>query len=137
MCGLLTSPPGYRSRLYGAIFEVHFELTHLLMRGKNENEEPGLDTYMAGVSALHVLVPPKPTCVTPTRVTPKRNGLGKLDLMESPMEKSRISYLPLTTTPLLPLYGPRYLNALNTLITAFQSRSFTFTINFIDTYIML
>lgn len=83
MRGDLIDPPLYRSRLCGAIAEVHFELTHWSMRGKNN--DPDRDTYTADVVAIRVLVPPKPTMVTPK----KRRVLDRMDPMESPTKKSR------------------------------------------------
>lgn len=83
MHGDLIDPHFYRSRLCGAIVEMHFELTHWSMRGRNE--ESGRDTYTADVSALRVLVPPKAISVTPK----KRKAVAKMDPMESPSKKSR------------------------------------------------
>lgn len=83
MHGGLIDPHFYRSRLSGALVEMHFELTHWSMRGKND--EAGRDTYTADVVALCVLVPPKPVVVTPK----KRKPLANIDPMESPTKKTR------------------------------------------------
>jgi hypothetical protein len=78
MHGHLIHPMFYRNRLLGAVVELHFELTHWSMKGKND--EPGCDTYTADVVAIRVLVPPKPTLVTPR----KRKVYHRMDPLESP-----------------------------------------------------
>jgi hypothetical protein len=83
MQGHLIAPIQYRSRLEGAVVELHFELSHWSIGGKET--EPSSDTYVADVTQIRVLVPPKPRVVTPT----KRKVLRRIDLLESPTKKSR------------------------------------------------
>ena len=52
----------YCSCLAGAVVELHFELSHLSIGGKET--EPSFDTYIADVAQIWVLIPPKPWVVT-------------------------------------------------------------------------
>jgi hypothetical protein len=91
MHGHLIHPLSYRSRLSGAVVELHFELSHWSMRGRNG--EPSCDTFAADMVAIRVLVPPKPTLVTPR----KRKVYDKMDpfASPSPSKKARIMSLKL------------------------------------------
>ena len=81
MHGHLIAPHQYRLRLEGAVVEMHFELNHWSISGKDN--EPNTDTYSADVSQIRVLIPPKPRLVTPT----KRKVLRRIDPLESPTKK--------------------------------------------------
>ncbi|KAG6824516.1 hypothetical protein H0H92_006634 [Tricholoma furcatifolium] len=81
-------PTFYRTCLVGAIVELNFELTHWAM--KSRNSEAACDTYTADIVAVHVLVPPKPTVITPR----KRKVFHKMDPLSSPspIKKPRLFY---------------------------------------------
>ena len=84
----LIPPNLYRSHLAGAIIELHFELTHWLMKGRNG--EVSCDTYAADIVVICVLILLKPTLVTPR----KRKVFDKLDpfASPSPQKKARTAF---------------------------------------------
>ena len=65
MHGHLIKLMQYRNQLEGAVVELHFELRHWSI-GRKEGE-PHSDTYIADVTQIRVLVPPKPRVVTPMK----------------------------------------------------------------------
>ena len=83
MHGYLIPPNMYHNHLAGAIVELHFELTHWSMKGRNG--EASCDTYAADIIAIHVLILPKPTLVTPR----KRKVFDKLDPFASPSPRKK------------------------------------------------
>ena len=83
MHGYLIPPNLYRSHLAGAVVELHFELTHWLMKGRNG--EVSCDTYAADIVVIRVLVLPKPMLVTPR----KRKVFDKLDPFASPSPRKK------------------------------------------------
>ena len=78
MHGHLIHPLSYCNQLAGAIVEFHFELSHWSMKG--QNGELSCDTYAADIVAIHILVPLKPTLVTPH----KCKVYDKMDPFASP-----------------------------------------------------
>lgn len=83
MHGYLIDPLSYRNRLAGAIVELHFELSHWSMKGRAG--EASCDTYAADIVVIRVLVPPRPTLVTPR----KRKVFDKLDPFASPSPRKK------------------------------------------------
>jgi len=78
MHGYLIHPLSYRKQLAGATVELHFELSHWSMKGRNG--EASCDTYAADIVAICVLAPPKPILVTLC----KCKVFDKLDPFASP-----------------------------------------------------
>ena len=65
MQGHLIAPFQYCSHLEGAVVELHFELSHWSIGGKET--EPSSDTYVADVTQIQILIPFKPQVVMPTK----------------------------------------------------------------------
>lgn len=63
----LIDPTMYCRRLEGAIVKVDFTLTHWSIGVKAKSDQAASDTYGADIVKLSVLVPPKPTVVTPQK----------------------------------------------------------------------
>ena len=89
MHGILIPPTLYRNRLSGATVELHFEVTHWAMKGRNGKASS--DTYVADIVAIRVLVPPKPTLVTPR----KRKIYDRMDPFASPSPRKKARLLTL------------------------------------------
>ncbi|TFK80706.1 hypothetical protein K466DRAFT_503415 [Polyporus arcularius HHB13444] len=82
MHGDLINPRFYRARLQGALVELHFSLTHWRIGSKKESSK--VDVFVAELDYLRVLVPPKPT-----PVTPRKRKVSAVDPTPSPSPSKR------------------------------------------------
>lgn len=69
----IIKPSEYRKRLQGAMVLAGFTVTHYSIGAKHDKE--AIDTYVADIAFIRVLIPPQPTAP----VTPKRKRTSMVD----------------------------------------------------------
>ncbi|KAI0720527.1 hypothetical protein C8T65DRAFT_735857 [Cerioporus squamosus] len=84
MHGDLIGPRFYRARLQGAVVELHFSLTHWRIGERKDRASAKVDVFVAELDYLRVLVPPKPS-----PVTPRKRKVSAVDPTPSPSPSKR------------------------------------------------
>lgn len=94
MHGDLIDPRMYRSRLMGAVVSLQFTLTHWSIGGRSKDtpDRAKLDVYVADLHHIRVLVPPKPSPVTPRKR--KITAVDPMSGSPSPSKRRRTDDLP-------------------------------------------